>query len=259
MTTGSRRLHDVCWLNLMTPAAAQAKEFFAALLGWTYAPMDDAPGGTLILVEGKHAGALMDLDAGVLPPGTPPAIGVMVKVERAEATVERAKALGGGGGPVFDVLENGRMGMITDPSGAVLGLWQPKSKDGFDCDSHAHGAPTWFEVLSADAAPAVAFYTRLFGWTVEQQSPVPGMKYELFALAGVPVAGAMSLPGVPAHWSTSFAVKDADDVVARARALGGEVCIPVNAIPGVGRFALLKSPQGVSFHVMEYAPGAARR
>ncbi len=74
MTTGSRRLHDVCWLNLMTPAAAQAKEFFAALLGWTYAPMDDAPGGTLILVEGKHAGALMDLDAGVLPPGTPPAI-----------------------------------------------------------------------------------------------------------------------------------------------------------------------------------------
>ena len=36
MTTGTRRAGDFCWINMLTPRPAEAREFFGALLGWTY-------------------------------------------------------------------------------------------------------------------------------------------------------------------------------------------------------------------------------
>jgi hypothetical protein len=255
MTTGSRKTHDFCWINLMTPEAERAKAFFGTLFGWTYGEMPGVPGGQLILVGGRTAGALMDLAEAQMPPGTPAVIGVMVKVEDADATVAKINSLGGRA-EVFDVLENGRMAMCTDPNGAVFGLWQPKKQDGIDVDSHAHGAPTWFETITSDVGRAVAFYTALFGWTVEEQR-MPGMTYSLFKLGTAPVAGAMQtsphVGNVPPHWGTSFAVTNADETARLAVELGATLCIPVAAIPGVGRFALLKSPQGVPFHIMEWA------
>lgn len=257
MTTGPRKTHDFCWLNLMTPKANAARDFFAGLLGWTYGEMPGVPGGSLILVDGLAAGAMMDLDANVMPPGTPPVIGAMVRVDDAAATVAKAVALGGQGDPPMTVMENGRMALVTDPCGAMIGLWEPLSKHGFDCDGRAHGAPTWFETLTSDDAKAVAFYGALFGWTAKAEHPAPGMTYHLLSLDGAPVAGAMRIappmPPVPSHWATTFAVRGIDEVAARCARLGGELCMPVHGLDGVGRFALLKSPQGVSFSVMEWA------
>ncbi len=257
MTTGNRKTHDFCWINLMTPAGERAKGFFGKLFGWTYGEMPGVPGGHLIEVGGKAAGALMDLDVVKMPP-TPPVIGVMIKVESADATVAKIAQLGGRAEPAFDVLTNGRMAMCTDPNGAIFALWQPTSKLGIEADSHAYGAPTWFETLTTDVGRAVKFYRELFGWTVEEQQPMPGMTYTLFKLGSVPIAGAMAiLPqmkmgDVPPHWATSFAVKNADDTARLAAELGAAVCVPVSEIPNVGRFAMFKSPQGVPFSVLEY-------
>ncbi|MDC3957050.1 VOC family protein [Polyangium jinanense] len=257
MTTGTRKTHDFCWINLMTPEAERARAFFGALFGWTYGEMPGVPGGQLILVGERTAGALMDLAAANMPQGTPPVIGVMVKVESADAAVAKVTSLGGRAEPAFDVLENGRMAMCTDPNGAVFAVWQPKKEAGMDVDSHAHGAPSWFETITSDVGRATAFYATLFGWTPEEQQPVPGMTYTLFKLDGVPVAGAMqALPhvgDVPPHWGMSFAVTNADETVRRGVELGASLCIPVQELPCVGRFALLKSPQGVPFHIVEWA------
>lgn len=259
MTTGARKTHDFCWINVMTPDAERAKEFFAKLFGWTYGEMPGVPGGTLIRVGEHGAGAVMELEACGMPPGTPPVIGVMVKVDDADATVAKVNALGGHADPAFDVLENGRMAMCKDPNGAVFGVWQPKKQVGFDVDGRAHGAPTWFETLTSDVAKAKAFYTALFGWKAVDQEAVPGMTYTTFELDGVPVAGAMALApnmgDVPPHWGMNFAVDDADRAAKLAVEAGGAICLPVQGIPGVGRFALLKSPQGVSFHVLEWDKG----
>jgi predicted enzyme related to lactoylglutathione lyase len=199
----------------------------------------------------------MDLDAGMAPPGTPPATGVLVRVDDAAATVAKAVALGGKADPPVDVRTNGRMALLTDPNGALLGLWEPRSKEGFTCDRHAHGAPTWFETITSDDARAVAFYRALFGWTAEAQHPTAGMTYHVLSLDGAPIGGVMTknahLPDVPPHWGTTFCVRDADAAVARGAALGGKVCIPVHELTGVARFALLQSPQGVSFHLVQWA------
>jgi uncharacterized protein len=120
------------------------------------------------------------------------------------------------------------------------------------------GAAGWFETLTSNRERAAAFYSELFGWKATDSSLMPGMTYTTFAQDGVPVAGAMKLEahmgmGARPHWATSFSVTNADDVARRCAELGGKVCIPVQALPTLGRFALLQSPQGVAFHLIEWS------
>jgi hypothetical protein len=259
MTTGERTTHDFCFINLMTPAGAAARAFYGRLFGWTYGEMPGVPGGHLILVDGRTGGALMDLEVSAMSPGTPPAIGVMIRVESADATVAKVNALGGRAEPAFEVLENGRMAMCTDPQGAVFGIWQARKEVGIACDSHGHGAPGWFEVQTTDAPAAVRFYAELFGWSTEEH-PMGGMTYTVFKLGDRPVAGAMpivpQMGDVAPNWATNFSVKDAAASERLAAELGAKVCMPTMPIPGVGRFAFLQSPQGVPFYVLEWAARA---
>jgi predicted enzyme related to lactoylglutathione lyase len=78
VTAGPRTFHDFCFLDVMTEDGARAREFFGTLPGWTFGEMAGVPGGALILVDGRTAGALMDMPKAGFPPGSPPAIGVMV-------------------------------------------------------------------------------------------------------------------------------------------------------------------------------------
>jgi len=50
MTTGTRKTHDFCWFNLMTPDAEKAKAFFGKIFGWTWGPMPGVRGGHLIQI-----------------------------------------------------------------------------------------------------------------------------------------------------------------------------------------------------------------
>lgn len=255
MTTGLRRTHDFCWINLLTPEAKRAKAFFARLFGWTYGEMPGVTGGHLIQVGGRAAGALLDLAEATMPPGTPPAIEVMVKVASADVAARKVNSLGGRAEPAFDVLENGRMAVCRDPDGASFGLWQPRAKEGFEADSQAHGAPSWFDTLTKDLGRVAKFYAALFGWSAEAQ-PIPDKSYTLFKLGEVPVAGAMpilpAMGSVAPHWGTYFAVTDAAEAARRSVEFGATLRVPVADIPGGGRFALLTSPQGVPFRVIQY-------
>lgn len=255
MAIGKRRFHDFCWINVMTPQLGQAASFFQQVLGWKYG--EGIPGGHVIQVEGLAAGALMDLAQ--CPPGIPPVIGVMIKVENADDMVARVIHLGGTAEPVWDVQGNGRMASCTDPTGAIFNIWQPLAKDGAECDACVHGAPTWFELLTTDSERAAKFYSELFGWAATTEQPAPGTTYTVFAHGGVPIAGAMCLQSemlgkIPPHWGTYFTVRGADETVQLAQSLDAELCFGPHDIPRVGRFALLKSPQGVSFHVLQHTP-----
>jgi predicted enzyme related to lactoylglutathione lyase len=130
-----RNAGEFCWINMLTPDPDAARDFFAKLLGWTYSEM---PGmGHLIRVDGSDIGGLFDLNSPQTPPGTPPLIGVMVKVENADAVAEKVKKLGGKAEPAFDIAENGRMAVCHDPSGANFDLWEGKNSPGTDVDTPA--------------------------------------------------------------------------------------------------------------------------
>src|SRR5947209_19954669 len=78
---------------MLTPRPAEARAFFGAPLGWTFV---EVPGiGHGVRVAGRDIGGLFDLDGPGTPPGTPASIGVMVKVQDADAAREKVASLGG--------------------------------------------------------------------------------------------------------------------------------------------------------------------
>jgi uncharacterized protein len=251
--TGLRKVGEFCWINMLTPQPAEARAFFGPLLGWTYIELAGIGHG--VQVGGRHVGGLFDLHGPNTPPGLQPQIGVMVKVDSADATAAKVTALGGQAKPAFDIMDHGRMACCTDPNGAEFDVWEPKTMPGTDVDSTLHGAPSWFETLTTDVDRATSFYTDLFGWTPEVNH-APGFAYTTFKLGGAYVSGLMPITpqmgNLQPHWGVYFTVTDADATARQALDLGGKLCVPVCAIPGVGRFAGVLSPQGVPFYVIEY-------
>ncbi len=253
MAAGLRKPGEFCWINMLTPQPTLARDFFGKLLDWKYS---DIPGmGHSIEVDGKSIGGLFDLNGPNTPPGLPPMIGVMVKVESADAMFDKVKALGGNAQPPFDVMDSGRMTVCFDPLGAQFDVWEPKKQKGTEVDSTLHGAPSWFETLTSDADRATEFYTSLFGWT-PQVNQMPGFSYTTFMLGAEPVAGMMQITPdmgpLPPHWGVYFTVNNADETAKLATELGASLCIPPQDIPEIGRFCGITSPQGVIFYVIQY-------
>jgi uncharacterized protein len=56
---------------------------------------------------------------------------------------------------------------------------------------------------------------------------------------------------MPPHWLPYFQVSDCDAAVARAAKLGGGAMMPPRDIENVGRFAILKDPQGAAFAIIK--------
>lgn len=250
-----RKPGEFCWINILTPQPDAAREFFGKLLGWNFFEMPGVGHG--VNVGSSNIGGLFDNNGPNMPPGLPPCIGVMVKVESVEATAKKVESLGGKAKPPMDIFDQGRMVECYDPNGANIDMWEPKKGPGTDVDATLHGAPSWFETITSDVERAKKFYTSLFGWTAESM-PMPDFEYTSFKLDGAPVAGMMPIMphmgNIPSHWGVYFTVKNADETAKLAAELGGSLCIPPMDIPNIGRFCGLTSPQGVMFYAITYLP-----
>lgn len=114
-------------VELNTTDAAKAKAFYAGLFKWTMKdmPMGDGGAYTMIEVGEGTGGGLMQHPI----PGAPSAWLAYVLVDDIKASTGRAKSLGAA--VMKDVTEVPGMGwfsIITDPTGAVLGLWQSQNE-----------------------------------------------------------------------------------------------------------------------------------
>ena len=253
MTTADRKTGDFCWINLLTTEPKKAGDFFSNLLGWTFGDLGGV--GSSIKVGGSEIGGMFDLAAPNTPPGTPPGIGVMVKSDNADASVEKANSVGGSAKPAFNIMDEGRMAELKDPSGARIDIWQPKKRPMSVADKSRHGAPSWFENYATNAEIAAKFYSDMFGWVAEVM-PMPNMTYTTFKLGDTQIAGMMEITpqmaGMSPDWSTYFTVNDIDASARKAQELGGSLFVPPTDIPGVGRFSGVTSPQGVKFFIITY-------
>jgi len=122
-------------------------------------------------------------------------------------------------------------------------------------DMFKHGVFSWAELATTDVEGAKSFYTSLLGWTTES-APVEGMKYTLIKAGDEQIGGIMGVQcetmGIPPHWGVYITVDNVDATSRKAEALGGTVIMPPTDIPKVGRFSVLKDPQGVVFSVITY-------
>lgn len=121
--------------ELTTPDIDKAKSFYTSLFDWKLEDMEMAPGATytMISVGEGTGGGMMKIPAPAAPTASSPAIPTAwtpyVLVEDVKAATARAESLGANVmKEVTEIPNGGHFSIIEDPTGAVLGLWQPKAK-----------------------------------------------------------------------------------------------------------------------------------
>jgi predicted enzyme related to lactoylglutathione lyase len=123
------------------------------------------------------------------------------------------------------------------------------------------GEICWRELATKDLTAALEFYSKLFGWKLEQ-TKVSQMEYKEIIVDGVAYGGMMAIDEnwgpepPPSHWNTYVAVKNTDETVEKIKANGGSVKVPPFDAPGVGRMSVVADPSGAAFSVIQFAAPA---
>jgi uncharacterized protein len=114
-------------VELATTDIDKAKSFYRSLFDWQLNDVDMGGGMTYTLIgvgEGTGGGMMKHP-----MPGAPSAWVSYVQVEDVRAATDKAKSLGATVlRDVTPVMNEGSFSIITDPTGAVLGLWQSQAK-----------------------------------------------------------------------------------------------------------------------------------
>ena len=118
------------WMELNTGDVLAAKDFFEKTIGWTFENMPVPEGDYWIAKANGHSIAgIVDLKA-FSPPGAPPHWFSYLWVDDVDERVKRAKEAGASiKRPPFDIPNVGRIAIIQDPTGAVMGWMTPVARD----------------------------------------------------------------------------------------------------------------------------------
>ncbi|MFD6888470.1 VOC family protein [Streptomyces sp. NPDC059957] len=250
-----------CWVDLMVPDQQAALDFYADLFGWQGEIGPPETGGySVCTLKGKPVAGIMKAmnPDGTIPDPMPPTVWTTyLATDSLDSTL---KSVTDAGGTVMmgamEVMDLGRMAVIVDPTGAVVGLWQAGTFDGAGIVNE-HGALIWNELSTGDVAAASAFYSSVLPVTTAL-SEMPGAAgYTEFQVGGRTVGGMMDLgnlpPGTPPNWIPYFSADDVDEIQAAATRAGGSVMAPAFDM-AAGRMAVLADPQGAVFAVIKARP-----
>jgi uncharacterized protein len=246
------------WVELGgIPDVDRAVDFYGGLFGWDV-PESQNPeqtgGYRQAMLRGKPVAGMMPL----MQEPQPVVWSTYVSVADANATVAKAKEAGATVlAEPMDVMDLGRMAVFTDPSGAVIGIWQPGTFIGAEIVSESN-AVVWNELNTRDPEGAKSFYGDVFGWGFEERQFENGA-YTSIKVGEDAVGGMIDITGrapdeVPAHWLVYFAVDDVDATVVKATDSGGGVALAAFDIDEVGRIAIVKDPFDAVFAVMTPDP-----
>jgi predicted enzyme related to lactoylglutathione lyase len=116
-------------VELMTSDVQKAKSFYSRLFRWQLEEMEGSPAGAYTLIkvgEGTGGGMMKDPRPGATSAWMP-----YVLVDNVDDSTREAESLGAKVmKPVDEVPNMGRFSIITDPTGAMLGLWEPRMREG---------------------------------------------------------------------------------------------------------------------------------
>lgn len=242
------------WADQTSGDAVAAAAFYRELWGWDVPPgTEDFGGYSTATLNGQNV-------AGISPQQGPggPYWSTYINVDDAKAVAALATA--NGGQVMVEPMEIGTFGtmaIFVDPTGAVIGAWQPNEHKGFGVRK-TPGSVVWNELVTTDVAAASAFYSAVFGWTATSHGPADGPGgYSEFKLGdktigGMRAKGPMMPAEVPSHWAVYFAVDDTDAAAARITELGGKVMAGPMDIPP-GRFAAVADSTGANFNILKSA------
>jgi uncharacterized protein len=242
-----------CWVGLATSAPAAAEQFYTSLFGWEAQEFSAGAAGvyTMLRRTAHDVALLYRQQSEARAAGAPPHWTSYISVEDADLTAARAGELGGAAvfREPFDVSDTGRVAAISDPTGAIVSLWQPRSRIGATLVNDV-GALCWNELATTDVEQAKAFFGELLGW----QYVTDESGYTSITNGGRLNGGIRSQTeqerGIPPSWLPYFTVENADAAARLAERLGGRTSVPATELR-IGRVAVIADPQEAAFAVFE--------
>ena len=234
-----------CWVDAAVPDVPAAVAFYRSVFGWEFVDLGEEFGHYSIAnVDGRGAAAVGPLQ----DPAQPAAWTVYLATDDADATV---KAVQEHGGSVLvapmEIPGQGRMAVITDVTGGVVGLWEAGAMLGADVVDEPGGL-IWEDARLTDPLAGQQFFAEVFGYTFDG---VPGAPddYATFSVDGHVAGGMGGMMGAPegtgSHWLPYFMVADVDAALAAAEQGGGTVLMAATDT-GFGRMGIVTDPFGAT-------------
>ena len=117
----------------------------------------------------------------------------------------------------------------------------------------------WFEIPADDIARAKKFYGQLFGWEINPLPVAAFPDYQHIDTGGAEASpdGAVMKRMYPEQTITQYVlVPSVTKHVAKVEKLGGSICKPKTAVPGMGYFAICQDTENNTFALWEVNPKA---
>lgn len=229
------------WVEHASADTAAASRFYGSLFGWDVSLMDVADESYQVIMNaGMGMGGYRRAQ-----PGEPGNWGIYLSVADVDETY--AMALVAGASPCMpprDFSPVGRGASMLDPVGAMFSIWRGANDDMPD-SAVPNGHWCWHELHATDDQAALAFYESMFGLSHDTM-PAGEETYYVLKSNDVARGGLVRNPGGagPSLWLPYVLVENVDATAAKAEALGAEVTTAPEDIPGIGRYAVLRDPQG---------------
>lgn len=113
------------------------------------------------------------------------------------------------------------------------------------------------ELQTRDLPKAKDFYSRLFGWKL-QDTPMPGGEgsYTMIDVGGGTGGGMFTHPdpNVPPHWLAYVGVEDVRAMTDKARELGAAICVEVTEVGPYGWMSVFVDPTGATLALWQSKP-----
>ncbi len=254
------------WLDLSTRHLESAKTFYTGLFGWAFEDLGDDFGHYhLIRNDGALVGGLMDVSGMTCPEGGELSSewGIFLAVDDVDTRLAEVTASGGTVVvPAENVGDSGRMAVVLDPTGAMVGLWQARELEGYEFTG-SPGSPVWFELMAHHFDDAAAFYTAVFDADlVPMSEPMDDADFR-YVTNGPGETASWGLgdatgvmPEDAAGWRVYLGVAACDAAVEKVKELGGSLLDgPVDS--PFGRIATVADPEGASFQICAMSEGVA--
>ena len=242
------------WIDSSSTDLDKSKAFYTGLFGWTANDLGEEAGNYVMF---ELDGAIVAATGPVQGEGQPAAWSVYFATNDADETARKVEAAGGKViVTAFDVMDQGKMGVFADNTGAIFSVWQAGKMPGLG----RLGPPNtfgWCELNTRGVEQAAEFYKAVFGWDAHKpaSSGEGGPPYTEWQLGGQSLGGGIDMAdtgmpeGIPPHWLVYFATDDIDGLTAKVTELGGKVMMGPQAYPG-GKFSVVADPTGAAFGLM---------
>jgi uncharacterized protein len=247
-----------CWVDTRQPDPEAAVAFYHGLFGWEFEDVMPIGSPSRYFVARLRGGDVAAVSS--LPEDIPSsaAWNTYIWVRDVDETASKVTQAGGRvlAAP-FDVTDAGRAAVFADPEGATFYVWQARQHRGARLVNEA-GSLNFNGLHTRDVETAMAFYGSVFGWRklriadaelwtlpgygdhLEERDP--GLRRRTAEMGAVGfedvVASINPIPAeqphVPAHWSVTFMIDDADAIAETAASWAAESSPRPSMRPGRG-------------------------